>query len=398
MSNPADLVSLLPPGSVHAPGVVFGMASAPYHADLSLGSSDHKRLHTGPAEYYEGSRLNPLRHGDSDSPAKKFNRAIHKLRLEGEQAFAEAYAVEPVPAQFPGCLLTAEDLKDYARANGLALSGEKPAKAKAEGGKAKKGVLTKPELAAAIRAHNPDVAIFDDIEAAFKARLAKSGAEPISAKLLEEVRACDARLAANPQLLAAFEGGAAEVSVFWTDAETGVPCKARYDYLKPSGIIDLKGMANERGLRFEDAAFQAIGRYRYDIQAVHYLEGYTALWQAAAEGRVFGQCPLPDGWETFLVDPADVRFAWVFHQTTGAPVSRAFEISADHPGLDRARADVRAARRLYAGNLRRFGTAPWTEYLPTRVIGPDDLPRWLTGESRTQRPAIAHDHQPQIGA
>ena len=63
------------------PGVYFGLPSADYYADPSLGSSDLKRLRQAPAVYWWHSHMNPERQPSLDSPAKQKGRALHNLVL-----------------------------------------------------------------------------------------------------------------------------------------------------------------------------------------------------------------------------------------------------------------------------------------------------------------------------
>ena len=54
------------------------------------------------------------------------------------------------------------------------------------------------------------------------------------------------KLAGAQAIAAKLEGGAAEVSVFWTDAY-GIRCKARFDYLRPDLWDDFKTFVNKAG-------------------------------------------------------------------------------------------------------------------------------------------------------
>lgn len=69
--------------------------------------------------------------------------------------------------------------------------------------------------------------------------------------------------------------GTAEVSAFWDDAQTGVPCRARFDWLLRNGraIVDLKTTG--------DASPGALGRHMdrfgYHIQAAWYRDAAKAL-------------------------------------------------------------------------------------------------------------------------
>jgi len=144
------------------PGVYFGLPSADYHADPSLGSSDLKRLLQAPAVYWWHSQMNPERQPTPDSPAKKKGRALHKLVLEGEEAFATAFATEPQPEAHPGALVTLDDLKAKCRALGDAVSG------------------TKAELAKRIKAKDTNEIIFDEVLATFRLMAERDSMEILS--------------------------------------------------------------------------------------------------------------------------------------------------------------------------------------------------------------------------
>src|SRR5215831_16007085 len=119
-----------PPLKPHGAGVYFNLPAAEYHADPSLGSGDLKRLLQAPAVYWWHSHMNSERPPSPDSPAKQKGRALHKLVLEGEEAFAAAFATEPQPHAHPGCLVTLDDLKSKCRELGEAVSGTKAELAK----------------------------------------------------------------------------------------------------------------------------------------------------------------------------------------------------------------------------------------------------------------------------
>ena len=68
-------------------------------------------------------------------------------------------------------------------------------------------------------------------------------------------------------------GGAAEVSLFWDDEQTGLRCKARPDYLTTLTLPDLKTT--------RDPSPAAFGRtcvnFGYPLQLAHYLAGVRAV-------------------------------------------------------------------------------------------------------------------------
>jgi PDDEXK-like domain of unknown function (DUF3799)/SAP domain len=340
------------------PGVYFGLSSAAYHADPSLGSSDLKRLIQAPAVYWFHSHMNPDRPLSPDSPAKQKGRALHKLVLEGEQAFAHAFVEEPQPSGHPGSLITHDDLKAKCRELGEPVSG------------------TKAELAKRIKAKDGNAIIFDDVLSLFRVMVERDGLEVLKPDAMREVRQAAASITLNPHLARAFQGGIPEVSVFWVD-EYGIPCKCRLDFLKPRTIVDIKKCANVRERPFNTAVMMSIAEYRYDISARHYLDGYAYLYEFAAEGRVFGDCPLKPGWGERIMPPEEMRWTWVFHQTEGAPVTKGLELMPDSPALNRAGREIIQAKQAYRTALEKFGTGQWVSDAPIAALADTDLPVWM---------------------
>jgi PDDEXK-like domain of unknown function (DUF3799) len=340
------------------PGVYFGPPSAEYHADPSLGSSDLKRLLQAPAVYRWHSHMNPDRVPTPDSPVKQKGRALHKLVLEGEDAFASAFAEEPWPGGYPGALVSLDDLKAKCRELGEVVSG------------------TKAELAKRIKAKDPKAIIFDDILATFRVMVERDGLEVLKHDAMREVRQAAASIKLNPHLARAFQGGIAEVSVFWVD-EQGIPCKCRLDWLKPRTIVDIKKCANIRERPFDLAVLLAIAEYRYDVSARHYLDGYRYLYKFAAEGRVFGDCPLKPGWHQRIAPPDEMRWTWVFHATEGAPITKDLELLPGSPALNRAAREIVRAKQTYVGCLEKYGDRQWISDAPIATLDDTDLPVWM---------------------
>jgi hypothetical protein len=99
---------------------------------------------------------------------------------------------------------------------------------------------------------------------------------------IEAVKACD-------ELADLLRNGLGEVSIFWIDAETGIYCKARPDWLpKHTGDtikpLDLKTCIDESPSGFGRAA----ARLRYDLQAAHYTAGIEAVTGLRVDAFVFG--------------------------------------------------------------------------------------------------------------
>ena len=64
-------------------------------------------------------------------------------------------------------------------------------------------------------------------------------------------------------------GGLAEETIEWTDADTGLACKGRLDYLRPDLVIDLKSSRDPSPERFARDAV----KYGYAAQVAFYHDG-----------------------------------------------------------------------------------------------------------------------------
>src|SRR5262249_30177801 len=146
--------------------------------------------------------------------------------------------------------------------------------------------------------------------------------------VIRRIEIAAAMIEHHPQLGRAFTGGMPEVSVFWTDDRTGVPCKARFDYLKPRAIVDLKSYENVIGLPVRKAIARCVANYRYHIQAAFYLEGAKAARELVTAGRIFGV--VDTGFVKALVDTRERTFLFVFQQKGPAPLARGMVLA---PGL-----------------------------------------------------------------
>jgi hypothetical protein len=98
-----------------------------------------------------------------------------------------------------------------------------------------------------------------------------------------------AAVLANPVLADLLRDGVGEASLFWVDAETGIYCKARPDWVPPQhgGLIkplDLKTCADESPSGFGRSA----ARLRYDLQDAHYRAGIEQVLGVKVEAFIFG--------------------------------------------------------------------------------------------------------------
>ena len=161
----------------------------------------------------------------------------------------------------------------------------------------------------------------------------------------EEVLALSRAVRASPQARKYLElGGEAEVAVEWTDAETGIKCKARLDWICGLGIVDLKTTrdASPEGFSKECA------RYGYHKQAGFYVDGY-------AQSHVGLELP----------------FSIIAVEKVPPFVVQVYRIGGDVLELGR---DIMRASLKRLAELRKIPVGEWPGY----ADGPLDLelPRW----------------------
>lgn len=98
-------------------------------------------------------------------------------------------------------------------------------------------------------------------------------------------------------------GGEFERSVFWTDPVTGLPCKARQDWVKPSAklLVDLKTCNTIDAFRFGRIA----ARMGYHCQMGHYANGclHGLGWEPEKVAIVAVESAAPYDVAVFVVDP-----------------------------------------------------------------------------------------------
>ena len=101
------------------------------------------------------------------------------------------------------------------------------------------------------------------------------GAQLLPYADFDKVMAIKSACHTHPMAKQLFRDGKAEMSVFWTDEETGVLCKCRPDWLLGGdnpAILDLKSTEDASPDGFTRSAY----KYRYHVQAAWYLDGLEA--------------------------------------------------------------------------------------------------------------------------
>jgi hypothetical protein len=101
------------------------------------------------------------------------------------------------------------------------------------------------------------------------------GKVPLLSWQLDIVRAIAGSIRAHPIAAEAFTGGQPEVTMTWRDKGTGIPCKARVDWLprRCRWLVDLKTAASANPRVWRDQAY----RLGYHARAAWYLDGAEAV-------------------------------------------------------------------------------------------------------------------------
>lgn len=344
---------------VHKSGVFFGMSDDEYHAAFALSASGIKHMRVSTLNFWAQSPLNPDKEEEpeEESFAKVLGKAFHKRILEGSGAFHGVYAPAIDPGDYPGLLKTNDELKERCVALGLKVGGKKT------------------DLIARILAADPTHSdcIWENILADYMAL--HPGKTFLKDKLIRSIEIAAKMIESHPDLGRAFTGGMPEVSVFWIDKATGVPCKVRCDYLKPKAIVDLKTFENVMGMPVDRAIARAMAGMKYHIQAALYLEGGDAARELISAGEVSGK--VDQGFLDALVMAEERTFLFVFQQKGIAPVAKG-KILAPGITLDLGRYEVDLAKANFARCWRTFGTDPWVDTSGIETFDSSEFPAYIS--------------------
>lgn len=255
------------------------MPATQYHADPSIGHSGIIRLLKSPAHLCEA-----IDHPPQPTPAMAFGSAVHTYILEPDR-FSEEFVV----------------------------------------------------------AEKFDRRTKEGKEAAARFEAANQGKTLITAEDLATLTLMRAAVVAHQGAADLLKQGEAELSAFWTDSLTGIPCRCRPDWFNGTALVDLKSCVDASSRGFS----RAIANYGYDIQAAFYVDGVK---------RVTGS-ELPF---LFIAMEKDAPHAVAVYQ-------------ADPEIIEIGRKKVRAALQLLKWCQE---SGAWPAYQPAGEIEAISLPRW----------------------
>ena len=341
------------------PGIHFGLSDDVYHALPALSASGMKNLLISPMLYWAEGFLNPNRRGSGDSDALELGRAYHARVCEGSSPFYERYGLNFDKGDYPSALDTIPEIT--ARLKELDVKGYSGKK--------------KSELVEILLSVDPEAVILDIIRDDYEASYA--GKRLVSAWTIQQVEVAARMIELDPAAQKCFAGGYPEVSVIWHDPATGVPMKARFDYLKIGAICDLKSFSNPLGKPIDKAIYGAMASRKYHLQAAVYLEADRHAAKAVKEGRIFlgPESPsIPQDWlDKYAGASEQRRFVFVFQQTGNAPLTRVREFPR---GLvyECGLSAMRDAQRKFAEFWANFGRDQWLDLAPMAVFSDDEFP------------------------
>lgn len=235
-------------------GIYLDLSFEDYLAEPRVSSSSLTKLMESPSAFWADSWMNPDREESEETSAMTLGRAYHCARLEPEK-FERLFCRQLVPEDFEGAELLTNGTQIGSKLGDLGLTKKGSGESVADQAARLADVLPK----------GSPIKIWP-IELAKWERDELRDRTPIQPKAWDEIRRDAERVRMNPEIASLLEGGLAEVSILFTDPETGVKCKIRPDYLGPDWITHLKTWdmktAGKPGNRAIADAFRFNGYYR----------------------------------------------------------------------------------------------------------------------------------------
>lgn len=310
--------------------------AAEYHSRVALSNSGMKDLAVSPLRYWF-TQINPNRPPRVETPEMQFGTALHCLVLEGEAVFHQRYAQAVDQSDFPGCLVTIEDLRDWLKAHGITPKGTR-----------------KADIICQVQSIDPNVPIWDLIDEADEANTAgkRVGCKEEFSRLFAAAEA----LRGEPEIQSIMQGGESEVSLFAEDPQTGVPLKGRLDWLTDNCILDLKTFKQKHGKSIDQSIADTIWYEGYARQA--YL--YSTLHK----------------WVTGRAKP--IRFVLAFvesdppHEVRLREL-RPFSYSGANLYWERSRIEVCHFCEMWAKYMTKFGEKPWRTEQKTEPLLDEEI-------------------------
>lgn len=375
-----------------APGIYFGMPEEIYHALPALSSHGIRNLASSPMLFWarcqfisDLARKNEERRASKERVHQTIGKAYHCRIMEGMDEFHRRFAVALTEEDCEGALESTDQIKAA-----ISAAGEKPS-AKVpdtlpDGGEYMRAAK-KADWIAQLLAIDPEAKVLDVMNEQHRDKHA--GKAFIAAEVYDQIEIAARMVEQDPEVRHAFTGGHAEVVLIWYCPVTGVPMKARVDYLKLKSSVDLKTVANQRGLSMERAIAQEVSSYKYTIQPSVYVEGITEVKRLVREGQavirdmheasdMLRSASITTWTKKWAEDDSEGEWLWVFQQKGDAPITRG--VFYPLQGSTRAVVDqiVTRQKERFKQFSATYGTDPWLDVAPIYDMADEDLPPWAT--------------------
>lgn len=147
----------------------------------------------------------------------------------------------------------------------------------------------------------------------------------LDADVFDKAAAIAEAVAKHPVARDLLKDGQAETSMLWK-AYDGLPCKARFDYYRGDGIVDVKTTQDAS----PEAFARSIASFKYHMQAAHYLQGYREVtgWDAEHFTFIAVESEAPYAIGIYTLDEASLMSGRILMQKAALAWRRAQEPAA----------------------------------------------------------------------
>jgi hypothetical protein len=389
-SEPEEVVKVQPPRlggqpPFPTPGIYFDMPEEEYHAIHACSASGLKHLSVSSMDYWAMSTLNQEREDETEKDSGKLTprqlgHAYHSYIVEGEAAFNKRFVLALDKDEWRAKAKTTDRLLCITVADSRAALEALDIKPK--------GTAKDPLIEQLLEA-DPGAFVWDRMVSDHGRKHA--GKAFISPKLFRRIAIAKLMIEGDPELKDAFNGGHAEVSIFWFCPTTGAPMKARLDYIKMQALVDLKSFGNQMGRPIQRAIDAAISNNKYFIPVVVYLEAIAAAKQmvrdtkgacicqykiTARDGRIEYERGQPTDnltqWCWKWAHQPEPQVIFIFQQTGIAPVTRGRIMPTANIYMINNSA-VQYLKRKWVRCALAYGTDPWLDFEPVMTTVDEEL-------------------------
>jgi hypothetical protein len=375
----------LPPDGIH-----FGMPEELYHQLPALSAHGIRKLAGSPMNFWSSTPwLSEKRRKAEQERALEerihqiIGKAYHCRIMEGAEEFGRRFAVELAPEDCEGALVHTDEIKAA-----IANAGEKPV-AKVpdklpDGQGDYMRSAKKADWIAQLLLIDENAKILDVLNEQHRAT--HRGKLFISAEAHQQIEIAARMIEHDPEVRHAFKDGYPEVVLIWHCQMSGVPMKARADYLKLKAIVDLKSIANQRERSLENAIRFEIASYNYNVQPAVYSEGVDAVRKLVRDragtvmshGGTSEQHQEEYAWALKWAAQSECQWLWVFQQKGDAPVTRGVFYPLGGTTAMLTNDIVRREKKRFRQFSETFGCDPWVDVRPIYDLADEDVPASAT--------------------